>query len=167
MYRSFPEAVPKQPMATSFSQSYPQQARGCRRQTVSPALPQPLLGIPKATLGGKMNSYTKFACQTQSWSFWVEKKSRLRMMVFVDKTASLQFLQLHLLPMVDAAKNPIRSSSIHTQELLLLLMCIIWTKKSSKPSSIPESVSCRIHCRKHRKKESSLMQKLDLFYPCM
>lgn len=88
-------------------------------------------------------------------------------MVFVDKTASLQFLQLHLLPMVDAAKNPIRSSSIHTQELLLLLMCIIWTKKSSKPSSIPESVSCRIHCRKHRKKESSLMQKLDLFYPCM
>lgn len=55
------------------------------------------------------------------------------MTVFVDKTTSSQFLQPHLLPMLDAAKNPIRSSSIHTQELLVLLMCIIWMKKSLKP----------------------------------
>lgn len=45
------------------------------------------------------------------------------MTISVSKTASFQFLQLCLLPMLDTAKNPMRSSSIHTQELLVFLMC--------------------------------------------
>lgn len=125
-----PEATSNKSGAWEYGQYY-------QHCTVS-QLPQLLQASPlqpKSNIGKKMNSHTKPTCKLPIMKKFLGEKNnpfKLRMTVFVSKTTSFQFLQLHLLPMLDTAKNPMRSSSIHTQELLMLLMCIIWMQKIIK-----------------------------------